>query len=104
MKKVLMFATMAVLMSSCYTTSVYVGENATIGKSYKKVESVMNHHFIYGLVPGPKSKIKIENYLKEDQMDNYVVKTKTRFLDGFLSCITGGIYTPTYTIFYVPED
>ena len=104
MKKVLLLMAMAIAMSSCFSTSVYVGEKATVGKRYKKVKSVMNHHFVYGLVPGPKSKIKAEDYMKADQLDNYVVKTRMRFIDGFLTCITYGIYTPTNTVFYVPED
>lgn len=36
------------------------------------------------------------------ERENYAVKYNWTFLNGFLNCITCGIYAPTTTTFYVP--
>lgn len=86
-------------MTSCYNTKVCVGsmtENAPV----VKVNAVTNHHFLYGLIPGGKTKIEASKYVGERK--DYVVKNNWTFLNGLLSCLTMGIYTPTTTTFYLP--
>ena len=101
MKATLLAAVCCLMMTSCYTASVYHGK-AVPGEAYVKVNSVKNHHLIVGLVPVGKTKLKAEDYMKE--RESYVVKHQLTFLDGFLGCITGGLYTPSTTTFYVPLD
>ena len=99
MKKVLAFVSFALLMSSCYNAKVCVGTMKSDDPSVK-VNSVTNHHLLYGLIPVGKNKINANKYIGERK--NYAVKNNWTFLNGFLGCITCGIYTPTTTTFYVP--
>ncbi|NLA24592.1 MAG: hypothetical protein GX879_06460, partial [Bacteroidales bacterium] len=53
-----------------------------------------NHYLIMGLAP-----IKTSNPTEmAEGAQNYSVTIKHSFIDGVLSAITGGIYTPTTTI------
>ncbi len=99
MKKVIALASLALLMSSCYNAKVCVG-NMKSDDPAIKVNSVTNHHLLYGLIPVGKNKIEASKYIGEKQ--NYAVKNNWTFLNGFLGCITFGIYTPTTTTFYIP--
>ncbi len=101
MKKVFICASFAFLMTSCFNTKVCVGNMKADDPSIK-VNSVTNHHFLYGLVPGGKTKVDAKKYIGEKE--NYAIKNNWTFLNGFLGCITFGIYTPTTTTFYVPLD
>ena len=101
MKKIVFLALITVSLSSCYNVKYCTG-SVNPNDPVVKVGSVRNHHFIAGLVPGGKTSIKASEYV--GNRDNYVVKNNWSFLDGFLSCITFGIYTPTTTTFYVPID
>lgn len=86
------------LLSSCYTSKVSVGDMSVDAPSIK-VNSVKNHALIYGLIPlskGYDAKTYVGN------KTNYVVKYQHTFVDGLLETITFGIYTPTTTSFYVP--
>ncbi len=102
MKKILTFAgcvCVAVMLQSCYSSSVYVGklhpqeEVTCVGTSH-------NAHFFGGLI-GSK-KIRAKNYV--DNLQDYKVKTYHSFLDYILSGITFNIYTPTTTKFYVNDE
>ena len=62
------------------------------------VGTVHNAHFINGLV-GQKT-VRGKNYV--DGEANYKVKHYISFVDGLLSGITFGLYTPSTTKFYVP--
>ena len=39
-----------------------------------------------------------------DGADSFVVQTSTGFLNGLVGGVTGGIYTPTQTKFYLPVE
>ncbi len=101
MKKFLLIALMCVCLTSCYTSRTYVGE-VEPGAPTVKVNDEHVHHLIYGLVPVGNNKIDDSRYVGERK--NYVVKNQVSFLDGFLSVITFGIYTPTTVTFEVPLD
>ena len=81
---------LSLLMSSCYTYTLTVGEGAQTGVIVKNP----NHYFIYGLAPGKLSNAKEMAGGAED----YEVTIKHTFVDGLLNAITFGIYTPTTTI------
>lgn len=102
MKKILFLAIlMSVTLTSCYTSRTYVG-NVKPGEATIKVNNEHVHHLIYGLIPVGNNKIDDSNYIGNRK--NYVVKNQLTFLDGFLSVITFGIYTPTTIVFEVPID
>lgn len=86
------------LLTSCYTSKVYVGK-VTPKEPLVEVASKMNHIFLFGLIPGKSTVLAVDKVA--DQKD-YMIKNQWRFVDGFLSVITFGIYTPTITKFYVP--
>lgn len=78
------------LFSSCYTYSTVVGKGAQGSQSVSK----WNHYVIYGLAPVGVSDAKV---LAGGATD-YTVTTKQSFVNGLISGITFGIYTPTTTI------
>lgn len=86
-------------LNSCYSAKMYVGD-VQPNTPTVEVNSVKNHYFIYGLAKGGNTSVDIEKYMGERK--NYVVGRKATFVDGLLSSITFGIYTPTTTTFYVP--
>ena len=77
------------MFSSCYTYTSVVGKGAhgTATISHK------NHYLIDGLVPLKTSDSK---EMAGDAKD-YSITTEHTFIDGLLSAITFGIYTPTTT-------
>ena len=100
MKKIILFALLAVAMSPCYTSRVYHG---TVTKNTPQVEvaSKRNHIILWGLCPlktGQKASDVLEN------KTNYTTENTWTFIDGLLNIITYGIYTPTTTKYYVPLD
>ena len=99
MKKVLFLLGVcaAFVLSSCYQASVCVG-NMKPNEPAIEVGKVHNPHFIGGLV-GSKE-VRGKNYV--DGEENYKAKHYISFIDGLLSTITFGIYTPSTTKFYVP--
>ena len=102
MKKKLMIVAMAVcsslFLSSCYCDKMAVG-NIGHDEPLVHVASERNHHFIGGLVV---KHDKVEDHLPG--VKDYVVERKITFWDGFVTCITCGIYTPSTTKFYVPKS
>lgn len=92
-----MFCT-TLMLQSCYSSSVYYGD-ITSDMPLKKVETRHNTHFFGGLIGEGKIRKK---YVLEGVKD-YKVKHQITFLDGLLSSITAGIYTPSTTKFYIPE-
>lgn len=84
-------------LSSCYNSSVCVGDMKKDDPAVK-VNTVHNPHFLYGLI-GHK-KVEASKYV--GNAESYRVKRSQSFVDGLLSSITFGIYTPTTTTFYVP--
>lgn len=103
MKKKFQFigvALVAVLtFSSCYNSSVCVGDMKADDPAVK-VNTVHNPHFLYGLIGHKKA--EASKYVGDAK--SYRVKRSQSFVDGLLSSITFGIYTPTTTTFYVPFD
>ncbi len=79
-----------VLLSSCYTYTVTVGN----GPKGSGQVSKMNSYLIDGLIPVGVSDAK---EMVGGATDYSVTVTHT-FVDGLLSAITGGIFTPTTTI------
>ena len=91
-------ASSSLLVSSCYCDKMAVG-NVSNDEPLVHVASERNHHFIGGLVV---KHDKLENHLPG--VRDYVVERKISFWDGFVTCITWGIYTPSTTKFYVPKS
>ena len=101
MKRLFACALLSLLLSSCYNARVCVG-NVQKNDPVVKVNSVMNHHLLYGLIPVGNTKMEAKEYVGD--AENYVIKDSWTFLDGFLNILTWGIYTPTTTTFYVPVN
>ncbi len=77
------------LMSSCYVHTYNVGTGAQTGVEVK----AKNHYLIYGLAAlDTSSPIDMAG-----GAENYTVTTKHTFVDGLISGITFGIYSPTTT-------
>ncbi|MBI0401272.1 Bor family protein [Cyclobacterium marinum] len=77
------------LMTSCYTYTSVVGE----GAQGNKETTVWNHYVVYGLAPVAVSDSKE----MAGGAENYEVKTEQTFVNGLISALTFGIYTPTTT-------
>lgn len=97
MKKLFFFACAGLLMTSCYSSSVSVGD-VSANETGIKVATKSNPHFLYGLVSSNKSKCNAKDYVGDATA--YRIVRKQTFVDGLLSSITFGIYTPTTTTFY----
>lgn len=79
-----------VIMTSCYTVTATIGSGSQTGE-----EKVGHNHFlIAGLVPVGIADVKEMAGGAKD----YTVTVTHSFVDGLLSAITGGLYTPTTTI------
>ncbi|MFZ4726284.1 MAG: Bor family protein [Paludibacter sp.] len=79
-----------VVMTSCYTVTATIGKGSQTGVEVKKP----NHFLIAGLVPVAVANVK---EMAGDAKD-YEITVTHSFVDGLLSAITGGLYTPTTTI------
>jgi len=79
----------SVTLSSCYNYTSVVGKGAQ-GNS-KSTE--WNHYVIYGLAPVGVSDSK---EMAKGATD-YTVQTQQSFVNGLVSLLTFGIYTPTET-------
>ena len=80
----------SIMMTSCYTVTATIGKGPQTGVEVKRA----NHFLIGGLVPMGVADIK---EMAGDAKDYQITVTHS-FIDGLLSSITGGIYTPTTTI------
>lgn len=76
-------------LSSCYTYTSVVGDGAQGNKEVTE----WNHYVIYGLAPVGVSDSKE----MADGAENYEVTTRQTFVNGLISGLTFGIYTPTTT-------
>lgn len=89
--KMMAVACMAsVLLTSCYSYTSVVGEGAVGNKKVTK----WNHYVIYGLAPVGVSDSKV----MANGAENYEVTTVQTFVNGLVSSLTFGLYTPTTTI------
>ncbi len=93
MKKALKFVAMsfvaATMLTSCYSYTSTVGKGAQTGVKTTK----WNHYVIAGLAPVGVSDSK----QMADGAEDYTVHTRQTFINGLISGITFGIYTPTTT-------
>jgi len=79
----------SILLTSCYSYTSVVGNGAQ-GNSQT---TEWNHYVIYGLAPVGVSDSK----QMADGKENYTVHTRQSFVNGLVSLLTLGIYTPTIT-------
>lgn len=79
----------SILLTSCYSYTTTVGEGA---KGNSKVQK-WNHYVVYGLAPVGVSDAKE----MADGAKDYTVKVEHSFINGLVSALTFGIYTPTTT-------
>lgn len=90
MKKTFVLGVLAsTLLTSCYSYTTVVGEGAKGNKETKQ----WNHYLIYGLAPvGVSNPSNLAN-----GATNYDVTTKQTFVNGLVTALTFGIYSPTTT-------
>jgi hypothetical protein len=79
----------SMLLSSCYSYTSVVGSGAQGNSQTTK----WNHYVIYGLAPVGVSDSKE----MAGGAENYTVHTRQSFVNGLVSAITFGIYSPTTT-------
>lgn len=99
MKKIHLLAVgVALSFSSCYCNKIIVG---TIDQDEELVHvaSERNAHIFGGAIVTHE---KAKNYVSD--VENYVIETKRTFGDMLAQWITGGIYTPTTTKYYVSKS
>lgn len=102
MKKLLLISALFCIgLTSCYTSRTYVGDVKPNAPTVKVNDQTV-HHLICGLIPIGNNKIDDSDYIGDRK--NYVIKYQQSFLNGFLSFITLGIYTPMTVSFEVPLD
>jgi hypothetical protein len=77
-------------MTSCYVNTFTVGSGPQTNQEVKK----WNHYLIWGLAP---IEVSNPNVLAGGAKD-YEVTIKHTFVNGLLSAITWGLYSPTTTI------
>lgn len=101
MKKTLSACIAMLALASCYTTRAYVG-NVKPNDPVVKVNKVTNNFFLWGLAPGGHAEVNASDYVSGKT--DYVVETQESFVNGLLSTITWGIYSPRTTTFYLPAN
>lgn len=88
MVRMMAFGTLAcAVLTSCYSYTEVVGK----GPQKNQQEKKWNHYMVYGLVP-------VSRVSKKDMVgdtENYAVKIEHSFINGLLSAVTFGIYSPT---------
>jgi hypothetical protein len=92
MKKATLFSFLAAsfLLTSCYTYTTVVGNGAKGNSETKE----WNHYVLWGLAPVGTSDAKA----MAGGATDYTVTTKQTFVNGLISGITFGLYSPTTTI------
>ena len=89
MKMMAIVFTSSMLLTSCYSYTSVVGDGAK-GNSQT---TQWNHYVIAGLAPvGVSDSKQMANGAKD-----YTVFTRQSFVNGLVSALTFGIYTPTTT-------
>ena len=94
----IVIASMVLVMQSCYQSSTVVG-SMTVDEPSVCVHTFHKAHFLGGLITSDKN-LKVKDYVKNREA--YKVKNYHSFLDGLLSSVTLGIYTPTTIKIYLP--
>jgi predicted small secreted protein len=85
--KLVLLLAISFILTSCYTLTFSVGRGAVGGN----VVTEKNHYLICGLVPLR----TCDPAQMAGGSANYTVTVEHTFIDGLLSAITGGIYSPT---------
>lgn len=88
-KMVAILLTSSMLLTSCYSYTSVVGE----GAQGSKETTEWNHYVIFGLAPVGVSDSKV----MADGAEDYTIHTRQSFVNGLISAVTFGIYTPTTT-------
>ncbi|WP_294823136.1 Bor family protein [uncultured Flavobacterium sp.] len=78
------------MLTSCFTYTTVVGKGAQGNESTKE----WNHYVLWGLAPVDVSDAKE----MAGGASDYTVTTKQSFVNGLISGITFGIYSPTTTV------
>lgn len=81
--------TSSMLLTSCYSYTSVVGDGAQGNKEVTE----WNHYVIFGLAPVGVS----DSNQMADGAEDYEVHTRQSFVNGLISAVTFGIYTPTTT-------
>ena len=89
MKMMAMVFASSMLLTSCYSYTSVIGDGAKGNSQTTK----WNHYVVYGLAPVGVSDSKQMANGAED----YTVHTRQSFVNGLVSALTFGIYTPTTT-------
>lgn len=89
MKMMTIIFTSSILFTSCYSYTSVVGS----GAQGNQQTTQWNHYVVYGLAPVGVSDSK----QMANGADNYTVFTRQSFVNGLISGLTFGIYTPTTT-------
>jgi len=79
----------SILLTSCYSYTSVIGD----GAQGNRQTTEWNHYVIYGLAPVGVSDSK----QMADGAEDYTVHTRQSFVNGLVSLLTFGIYTPTIT-------
>lgn len=79
----------SMLLTSCYSYTSVVGE----GAQGSQETTEWNHYVIFGLAPVGVSDSKV----MADGAEDYTIHTRQSFVNGLISAVTFGIYTPTMT-------
>ncbi|WP_108170720.1 Bor family protein [Christiangramia gaetbulicola] len=79
----------SMLLTSCYSYTSVVGEGAQGNNETTK----WNHYVVYGLAPVGVSDSKE----MAGDAENYTVHTRQSFVNGLVSALTFGLYSPTTT-------
>ncbi|MEN5058429.1 Bor family protein [Sphingobacterium kitahiroshimense] len=77
------------VLTSCYSYTTVVGNGAQGNQKINK----WNHYVIGGLAPVGVSDSKV----MAGGAENYTIHTRQSFINGLLSFVTWGLYTPTTT-------
>ena len=89
MKMMTILFVSSMLLSSCYSYTSVVGEGAKENSQTTK----WNHYVLYGLAPVGVSDSK----QMANGAENYTVHTRQSFVNGLVTSLTFGLYTPTTT-------
>ncbi len=89
MKMLMILFTSSIALTSCYSYTSVIGNGAQGNNKTTK----WNHYAIFGLAPVEVSDSKqMANGSKD-----YTVYTRQSFINGLLSALTYGLYSPTTT-------
>ena len=79
----------SILLTSCYSYTSVVGDGAQGNNEVTE----WNHYVVYGLAPVDVS----DSQDMADGAEDYTVHTRQSFVNGLISALTFGIYTPSTT-------